>query len=194
MNKKHTLAVMAIALGLATGCQQNNQTQPQTPANPALAQQQPAPAPADTLPADAMPTPDTAPKIFKPGIVVPAGTIGYRVESAEFLDKLENGATPAANKKFLLVKLTLRNTGTTESALAGFKILDSQKREYLLYGKADKVNGSLNSLKQLGKDEGKNGVLVFEAPHTKGLTLQISSAPPVKDVMLVDLTESFNKK
>jgi hypothetical protein len=132
-----------------------------------------------------------APKVFPVGIVVPAGVIGYRVESYQFVAQLPGGAKPAAGRKFLLLKISMRNTGAKETPVATFKLV-YKETEINLSEQGGKAPDSLNGLKQLAKDEGKSGVLVFEAPETKALRLKINAAPPVKDEMFVDLAQ-FHK-
>ena len=188
---KLTALVFALAFLTFAACRQADNPQPTTPVKPEVAQNQSNPAARDDVQSEAPPPP--APTTFRVGIVVPVGTIGYRVESAQFADKLQDGTKPAEGRKFLIIKIGARNTGPKESPLATFKVVGG-KTEYPLSANADKVSGSLNSLKQLGKDELKSGVLIFETPATKGLKLQLNAAPPIKDEMFIELADAFGKK
>ena len=133
--------------------------------------------------------PDTGPKTFKMGLVVPVGTIGYKIESIAYKDKLDDGTKPAAGRRFLLVKTLTRNTGPKEGAFATFRLMDGTT-EYALSEKGAKSAESLNEVKSLAKDEGKNGYLIFETPTLRVPQLKISAAPPLKDVMFIALTEN----
>lgn len=192
MKISYKWASLFFALALINGaaCRQAANEQPTTPVKPEMAQKANNPAASEDVSADVPPPPPTT---FRAGIVVPVGTIGYRVESAQFVEKLEDGAKPAAGRQFLLVKIAARNTGPKESPVAAFKIIQGNN-EYLPSNQAAKVNGSLNSLTQLTKDELKSGVLVFETPATKNLKLQLNSAPPLKDQMFIELADAFGKK
>ena len=186
MKLASSAAPLLLALGLltASGCRQTTETAAPSPSGPNKAQARAAQASEDDAPL----TPANNPKEFKAGIVVPVGTIGYRVESSQFADKLADGATPTAGRKFLLVKLTTRNTGPKASPFAAFSVIDGNTT-YDLSGKGNKEPGALNEVRQLAQDELRNGVLVFETPPSKGLKLKIAAAPPVKDEMFINLSQ-----
>ena len=180
MKKSYRWAAWMLGLSLlaAAGCRNTNDSN----SNRNIAQQ--SGTVEKITDEDIKPTP--APNKFPAKIIVPVGTIGYRVDEFSWHDKLADGTKPAAGKKFLLVNLTVGNTGPKESLVATFQLADG-KTVFPLSEKGSSVPDSLNGVKQLAKDERRKGVLVFEAPESKKLNLKLTAAPPLKDEMFIDL-------
>lgn len=130
--------------------------------------------------------PTEPPAEFPVGIVVPVGTIGYRVDSFSYQNSLSDGAKPAAGTKFLVIKFRSVNTTAREANYANFKVVAGAK-EYSLSDKTAKVPDSLNTVNKLAANEVKNGVLIFELPETSGAKLKLVAAPPVKEEKFITL-------
>lgn len=109
-------------------------------------------------------TPRT-PRIFAMGERVEVGPLVYIVQDTEWQDRLGEGALARVPEhRFLLVRLSVTNSGIQETDIPPLALVASDGRTYGELSRGESVPGWLGYLRTLRPAATEHGRVVFDAP------------------------------
>lgn len=105
------------------------------------------------------------PRVFTMGDRVEVGPLVYIVQDAEWRDQLGEGARARTPEhRFLLVKLTVTNSGIRPADVPAFSLAASDGRTYEELSQGDGIPDWLGYLRRLPPATTEHGRVAFDAP------------------------------
>lgn len=130
------------------------------------------------IPAACTRPPATAPQIHRMGDAVKAGPLIYNVLDAEWKTQLGEGPEARAPKnRFLLVQLTVTNSGGSESDIPPVTLEDAQGNSHAEIIDGQGVPDWLGILRKLAPAETEQGRVLFDVP-TGAYRVRVTDATP----------------
>ncbi|MBM3747581.1 MAG: DUF4352 domain-containing protein [Acidobacteria bacterium] len=110
--------------------------------------------------------PSTAPKVVhRMGEAVTAGPLIYTIAETQWRTQLGEGATARVPQhRFLLIRLSVTNSGASSSAVPAMALVDGQGQDHLELTDGQGVQEWLGYLRTVNPAETDRGWVVFDVP------------------------------
>jgi hypothetical protein len=104
-------------------------------------------------------------RMFRTGEQAQVGQLVFTVLDAEWKPQIDGDGTPKyPAHRFMVVRLTITNSGATESTVPHLSLQDAQGKSYPEFGEAGGVPEWLGVLRQIRPVETLQGRIVFDVP------------------------------
>jgi len=104
-------------------------------------------------------------RVFRTGEPVQVGQLVFTVLDSEWKQMIEDVAAPKyPTQRFLVVRVTVTNSGATETTIPHLALQDAKGKTYPEFGEAGGVPEWLGILRQIRPVETQQGRVVFDVP------------------------------
>lgn len=134
--------------------------------------------------------------VYKMGEKVPVGTMIYTVIETEWRTELAGGdGLPQTPKnRFLLVKLSMTNSGGAQAAIPMLTLEDAKKEPVMEVGEVKNLPGWLGMVRLVNPAQTEEGMIVFDVP-TGSYKLRVTDGKEAgsETTRLIDIPLSLNE-
>jgi Domain of unknown function (DUF4352) len=134
-------------------------------------------------------TSNNAPKLFRMGERVQAGALIYTVLDTEWLDQLGDSPTPRLpHNRFLSVRISTTNSGTSTSSIPPAVLSDSQGKTYAELSEAEGLTEWFGYIRSVKSAETVFGRVLFDvAPGDYRLKVADDAEPENQKTATIEL-------
>jgi len=128
-------------------------------------------------------------RVYRMGEPVAAGALIYNVSDTEWHEQLGEGLTARLPQhRFLVVRLSVTNSGARNSAVPSMALVDSAGQTYLELPDGQGVPGWMGYLRTISPAQTERGTVVFDAPpNTYRLRVSNDAEPGAEKFALIEL-------
>ena len=133
--------------------------------------------------------PDRDTRVYRMGEPVAVGPLIYSVTETEWHDQLGEGPTARLPQhRFLLVRLTVTNSGASNSVIPAMALVDSAGQNFLELTDGQGVAEWMGYLRTISPAQTERGRVVFDAPpNTYRLRVTNDAEPGTEKAALIEL-------
>jgi len=128
-------------------------------------------------------------RVYRMGEPVAAGSLIYSVSETEWHQQLGEGPTARLPQyRFLVVRLTVTNSGARSSAIPALALVDPAGQTYLELTEGPGVPDWMGYLRTVSPAQTERGAVVFDAPpNTYRLRVSDDAEPGAEKFALIEL-------